>query len=38
MLLGLPSQMGIKVNLDLTQYISFDLMSTKYWLCYPPNK
>jgi hypothetical protein len=36
MLLGLPSQMGIKVNLDLTQYISFDLMSTKYWLCYPP--
>lgn len=36
MLLGLPSQMGIKVNLDLTQYISFDSMSTKYRLCYPP--
>lgn len=36
MLLGLPSQMGIKVNLDLSQYISFDSMSTEYRLCYPP--
>lgn len=36
MLLGLPSQMGIKVNLDLTQYISFDSISTEYRLCYPP--
>lgn len=36
MLLGLPSQMGIKVNLDLTQYISFDSSSTKYYLHYSP--
>ena len=36
MLLGLPSQMGIKLNLDLTQYISFDLSSAEYRLCYPP--
>ena len=35
MLLGLPSQMGIKVNLDLTQYISFDSSSAKYYLHYP---
>ena len=36
MLLGLPSQMGIKINLDLTQYISFDSISTEHRLCYPP--
>lgn len=35
MLLGLPSQMGIKINLDLTQYISFDSISTEHRLCYP---
>lgn len=34
MLLGLPSQMGIKVNLDLTQYISFNLSSAAYHLHY----
>lgn len=34
MLLGLPSQMGIKVNLDLTQYISFDSSSVAYHLHY----
>ena len=36
MLLGLPSQMGIKVNLDLTKYISFNLSSTTYHLHYSP--
>lgn len=34
MLLGLPSQMGIKVNLDLTQYISFNSSSAAYHLHY----
>lgn len=36
MLLGLPSQMGIKVNLDLTQYISFNSSSAAYHLHYTP--
>lgn len=36
MLLGLPSQMGIKLNLDRVQYITFDSSSTEYRLCYPP--
>lgn len=36
MLLGLPSQMGIKVNLDLTQYISFNSSSATYHLHYTP--
>lgn len=36
MLLGLPSQMGIKVNLDLSQYISFDISSVIYRLHYSP--
>jgi len=36
MLLGLPSQMGIKVNLDRTQYISFDISSAIYRLHYSP--
>lgn len=36
MLLGLPSQMGIKVNLDLTQYISFNPSSAAYHLHYTP--
>lgn len=34
MLLGLPSQMGIKVNLDLTKYISFNSSSAAYHLHY----
>ena len=34
MLLGLPSQMGIKVILDLTQYISFNSSSAAYNLHY----
>lgn len=32
MLLGLPSQMGIKLDLDRTHYISFDLKLYKYYL------
>lgn len=36
MLLGLPSQMGIKVNLDLTQYISFNSYFAAYHLHYTP--
>ena len=36
MLLGLPSQMGIKLNLDLTQYISFNSSSAAYHLHYTP--
>ena len=32
MLLGLPSQMGIKLDLDSTIYISFDTLSAKYYL------
>lgn len=34
MLLGLPSQMGIKVNLDRIQYITFDSSSAAYHLHY----
>lgn len=32
MLLGLPSQMGIKLDLDRTHYISFESKSYKYFL------
>lgn len=36
MLLGLPSQMGIKLNLNRVHYISFDSSSVAYHLHYVP--
>ena len=36
MLLGLPSQMGITLNLDRIKYITFDSSSVAYHLHYTP--
>lgn len=36
MLLGLPSQIGITLNLDRVKYITFDSSSTAYHLHYTP--
>lgn len=35
MLLGLPSQMGIKLDLDSTIYMCFDTKSAKYRFIIP---